>query len=127
MLKLQSAGGSLALLIASIGTGIVHLGLGVLGTFVLKRFPTSFSVGFLLGVLIVLANQNLILFGSFTRYKQGSPQTNHIFALLGFMLFCVLTFMSLLLIHFKQDVVFAPMDGESKIEDGYVEAGTITS
>ena len=113
----------MAPLIASIWTGLIHLALGVLGTFVLKRFPTSFSVGFLLGFLVVLANQNLILFGTFTQYKQGSPRTNHIFAMLGFTLFCVLTFMSLLLVHFKQDVVVAPMEVDTKDEEGYAEAG----
>jgi zinc transporter ZupT len=116
VLNLQSGGGSLALVIASVWTGVVHLALGILGTFVLKRFPTSFSVGFLLGVLVVLANQNLILFATFTRYGHGTPQTNHTFALLGFTLFCVLSFMALLLVHFKQEVVVAPMDVKSKAD-----------
>ena len=117
MINLQSKGGSLALVIASVWTGIVHLALGVLGTFVLKRFPTSFSVGFLLGVLVVLAHQNLILFATFSGYAYGSPKTNHSFASLGFTLFCVLSFMSLLLVHFKQEVVVAPMDVKSKDGD----------
>lgn len=117
MINLQQNDGSWALIIAAVWTGIVHLGLGVLGTFVLKRFPTSFSVGFLLGVLVVLANQNLILFSTFSSYVQGSVQTNHIFASLGFTLFVVLGFMSLLLLHFKQDVVVAPMDGKDDEED----------
>lgn len=112
MLKLQQNGGSVALIIASVWTGIVHLGLGVLGTFVLKRFPTSFSVGFLLGVLVVLANQNLILFTTFSSYVQGSPGINHVFASLGLTLFVILAFMALLLLHFKQDVVVTAMDGK---------------
>jgi len=117
VINLQTGGGSVALLVASIWTGIVHLGLGVLGTFVLKRFPTSFSVGFLLGVLVVLANQNLILFATFVRYSQGSPRTNHIFASLGFTLFTVLSFMSLLLVHFKHQVVVAPVEVGGKDEE----------
>lgn len=120
MVNLQTQGGSIALLIAAIWTGSIHLGLGVLGTFVLKRFPTSFSVGFLLGVLVVLANQNLILFATFARYQQGSPRTNHVFAGLGLTLFAVLSFMSLLLVHFKMDVVVAPMEtGNGKDEEDY--------
>ena len=117
VINLQNKGGSLALVIASVWTGIVHLALGVLGTFVLKRFPTSFSVGFLLGVLVVLANQNLILFATFSGYAYGSPKTNHSFASLGFTLFCVLAFMALLLVHFKHEVVVAPMDVKSKDGD----------
>lgn len=115
VVNLNTNDGSVALVLASVWTGIVHLALGVLGTFVLKRFPTSFSVGFLLGVLVVLANQNLILFATFSSYVQGSVRTNHVFASLGFTLFAVLAFMALLLFHFKQDVVVAPM--ESKDED----------
>lgn len=110
VVNLQQNDGSVALLIGTVWTGLIHLGLGVLGTFVLKRFPTSFSVGFLLGVLVVMANQNLIMFGAFSAYSQGSVRTNHVFASLGFTLFAVLTFMSLLLLHFKNDVIITPMD-----------------
>lgn len=110
VINLQTQGGSVALVIASIWTGLVHLALGVLGTFVLKRFPTSFSIGFLLGVLVVLANQNLIMLGAFSRYSIGSSRTNHAFAIMGLTLTCVLTFMALLLVNFKSQVVVAPMD-----------------
>ena len=111
VVSLQKSGdGSMALTIAAVWTGLIHLALGVLGTFVLKRFPTSFSVGFFLGVLVVLANQNIILYASFHKYTQGSGKANQVFASLGFLLFAVLTFMSLLLVQFKNDVVIAPMD-----------------
>jgi zinc transporter ZupT len=106
----QSDNGSIALIIAAVWTGLVHLALGVLGTFVLKRFPTSFSVGFFLGVLVVLANQNIILYASFHKYSQGSIRSNQVFATLGFVLFVVLTFMSLLLVHFKHEVVVAAVE-----------------
>jgi zinc transporter ZupT len=117
----QSENGSIALIIASVWTGLIHLALGVLGTFVLKRFPTSFSVGFFLGVLVVLANQNIILFASFHKYGQGSTRSNQVFASLGIVLFVVLTFMSLLLVHFKHEVVVSPVDnglgGSTPTED----------
>ena len=121
MVTLQQSGdGSIALIIAAVWTGLIHLALGVLGTFVLKRFPTSFSVGFFLGVLVVLANQNIILYASFHKYTQGSARANQVFASLGFVLFAVLTFMSLLLLHFKQEVVVSPMDngGDGDVVDG---------
>ena len=112
MVSLQkSEDSSVALIVAAVWTGLIHLGLGVLGTFVLKRFPTSFSVGFFLGVLVVLANQNIILYASFHKYVQGSNAANQVFASLGFVLFAVLTFMSLLLVQFKNDVIITPMDG----------------
>lgn len=118
MVSLQkSEDSSVALIVAAVWTGLIHLGLGVLGTFVLKRFPTSFSVGFFLGVLVVLANQNIILYASFHKYVQGSNAANQVFASLGFVLFAVLTFMSLLLVQFKNDVIITPMDGSSVGED----------
>jgi zinc transporter ZupT len=113
VINLQSSSdGSKALVIASVLTGIVHVLLGILGTFVLKRFPTSFSVGFFLGVLVILANQNLIMFGTFHSYSYGSPGTNHAFANLGLSLFCVLFFFTLLLFHFKKSIVVAPVNAK---------------
>jgi zinc transporter ZupT len=113
VISLKGNEGSWALIIASIWTGLVHLTLGVLGTFVLKRFPTSFSVGFLLGVMVVLANQNLIMFTSFASYSQGSHSTNSVFSSLGFTLFAALTFMSVILLHFKADIVVMPMEEQN--------------
>jgi len=105
VVNLHSEGGSTAMVMASIWTGAVHLLLGVLGTFVLKRFPTSFSVGFFLGVLVILANQNLLLFGTFLGYSHGYAPTNHTFANLGMTLFFVLAFFATLLFQFKRHVV----------------------
>lgn len=126
MISLQQSGdSSVALTIAAIWTGLIHLALGVLGTFVLKRFPTNFSIGFFLGVLVVLANQNIILYASFHKYTQGSGRANQIFASLGFLLFAVLTFMTLLLVHFKDEVVVSPMDVVGSGND--TETGQSTS
>lgn len=97
-------------MMASVCTGISHMLLGILGTFVLKRFPTSFSVGFLLGVLVILANQNLVLTGTFFSYPHGNPQTNHAFANLNFALFAGLTLFTLMLFHFKGEIIVSPVD-----------------
>ena len=59
---------------------------------------------------MVLANQNIIMYASFHKYTQGNSKANQVFAFLGFLLFSVLTFMTLLLVHFKDDVVISPMD-----------------
>ena len=105
-------GGSRALVVAAVWTGIVHLILAVLGTFILKRFPTSFAVGFLLGILLVIANQDLILFGTFRGYNFGSPATNQAFGAVGFLIFVGLTLFAVLLFHFKKHVVVAPIDAK---------------
>jgi hypothetical protein len=110
VINLQSNNGSTALVIGSIWTGIMHLLLGVLGTFVLKRFPTAFSVGFFLGTLLVLMNQNLLLFATFYSNKYGNVHSNHIFANVGLMLFFVLAFFGLMLYHFKKIIILAAID-----------------
>jgi hypothetical protein len=110
VLSLQSNGGSRALVLAAIWTGILHLTLAILGTFVLKRFPTSFAIGFLVGILVVCANQNIILFGVFHGYAFGNPNTNHAFSALCFTLSMVLAFFTAILVHFRNDLVVAPVD-----------------
>lgn len=99
-------------MIVSLWTGIVHLMLAILGTFILKRFPTSFSIGFLLGVLLVIANQNLIFFGTFRGYGFGVTATNHAFGSLGLIVCVVLAFFAALLFHFKKHIVVAPIDAK---------------
>jgi len=110
MLNLQSHGGSRALIIGAIWTGFLHLILAILGTFILKRFPTSFALGFFIGILLVVANQNLILFGVFHGYAFGNLQTHHIFSSMCFTLSIILFFFTALLVHFRQDLVVAPID-----------------
>lgn len=112
VINLRSGDSSKALVAASVCMGLSHLILGIVGTFVLKRFPTSFAVGFFLGLLVVLANQNLILFGTFHRYGYGTPATNHAFGGLGFSLFVVLAFFAALLFHFKKNIIVAPIDAK---------------
>ncbi len=102
----------MALIVGSAWTGVVHLALGVLGTFVLKRFPTSFSVGFLSGTLVVLSNQNLIIFGTFHGYRSGNLRINKVFANFALTLFAVLAVFGLLLFHFKTQIVVAPIDAK---------------
>merc|ERR1740139_888595 len=74
------SGGSNALSFAALWTGLVQIVMAVLGTFVLKRFPTSFSVGFFLG-LVVVAQQNLIMCATFLDIDAvNSDGTSHLFS-----------------------------------------------
>ena len=99
-------------MLASIFTGVTHLFLGILGTFVLKGFPTSFSVGFFLGILVILANQNMMLMATFHGYSHGSPGTNKLFAQLSFVLFLMLASFAVMLYHFKSMIIVAPIDAK---------------
>jgi len=110
--NLKSSDGSTALMLAAIFTGVTHLFLGILGTFVLKRFPTSFSIGFFLGILVILANQNMILMATFHGYSYGSPRTNAVFSNLSFVLFIMLGAFALMLFHFKARLIVAPIDAK---------------
>ena len=112
MLNLRREGGSKALLIAALWIGIAHLLIAGLGTFILKRFPTSFAIGFLLGVLLILANQNIIMFGTFHNYSYGNAATNHVFGLMGITLACILTFLGLMLYHFRYKLAISPMEAK---------------
>ena len=60
----------MALKIASAWTAVIQFSMAILGTFILKRFPTSFSVGFFLGLVLIVAQQNLVLFGTFHNYAK---------------------------------------------------------
>jgi hypothetical protein len=112
VVNLNSLGGSHALVAAAVCTGLAHLLFAVLGTFILKRFPTSFAIGFLLGLVLVLANQNLVLGGTFYRYRHGVPATNQAFGSVSYLMFVVLTVFGGLLFQFKKHLVVAPIDAK---------------
>lgn len=113
MLNLRQEGGSKALIIAALWIGIAHLLTAGLGTFILTRFPTSFAIGFLLGVLLILANQNIIMFGTFHNYSYGNAATNHVFSLMGITLAFILTLLGLMLYHFRYKLAISPMEAKS--------------
>ena len=117
MATLNKGDGSLALKVASVWTGIIQFIMAILGTFILKRFPTSFSVGFFLGLVVIVAQQNLVLFSTFHSYAHGTAHANHIFANLALSLFLIYGFFALILGHFRESVVTAQTDSRSAKSD----------
>ena len=107
---LDKGDGSLALKVASVWTAIIQFTMAILGTFILKRFPTSFSVGFFLGLVVIVAQQNLVMFATFHGYGHGTVVANHIFANLALSLFLIYGFFALILGHFRDSIVVAPSD-----------------
>lgn len=105
--KLHEAGtaASLALQIASYWSAALHLIVAIVGTVILKRFSTSFTVGFFLGTTVVMSQQNLLLCAAFYHYKHGNVVFNKIFADLSCILFVLLTFFSLILGHFRNYII----------------------
>lgn len=103
-------GASEPLIIASIWTIIVQFCTLAVGTFIIKRFSTPFSVGFLLGLVVFVAQQNLMLSVTFWHTQFGSSLHNIIFANLSFALFVVYSFVAAIMYNYRQDIMVAPVD-----------------
>jgi hypothetical protein len=100
------------LTVAAIWTAIIQFGMIVVGTFIIKRFSTSFSVGFLLGLVIVVAQQYLLLAVTFWHNEYGSWAKNVAFANLAFGLAIIYSFFALILFHFKESIMVAAVDAK---------------
>ena len=110
--------GAAPIVIAAIWTALVQLLMGILGSFVLRRFPTEFSVGFFIGLLVVIAQTNLILFGTFTdpTFNMLSEHTSSkLFAALIFITALVYLVFVVMLTHFRRQISLAPADVKSVI------------
>ena len=87
--------------------------MGAVGTFILHRLSTNFSIGFFLGLLVVMSQQNIILFAAFNNY-QTSNSENQIFASLSLLLGIVYLVFAILLGHFRDQVVTAAKEREER-------------
>ena len=115
---LQSTVGSKPIVFAAIWTAVVQLLVGVLGTFVLRRFPTEFSMGAFLGILVVITQQNFILFATFsdvTFNMLTEQKSSKMFAALLFLTAIVYIVFGLMLTHFRDQILLAPVDVKSVI------------
>jgi hypothetical protein len=108
--NLQNTEASMALIAAAIWTAIIQFGMIIVGTFILKRFSTSFSVGFLLGLVLIVAQQYLLLAVTFWHNKYGSSHTNIAFANLAFGLFVLYTVFAAILGQFRESIMVAAVD-----------------
>lgn len=106
----KASSSSIALLILTGLTAVSHVIVAALGTFVLRRFPTTFSVGFLLGLVLILIQQDCVLFGRYRDYAYGNPTTNQAFSAVCLANSCCLALFAGLLFHFKKHIIVAPVD-----------------
>mmetsp|Transcript_23214 Transcript_23214/g.48216 ORF Transcript_23214/g.48216 Transcript_23214/m.48216 type:complete len:97 (-) Transcript_23214:291-581(-) len=95
----------MSLVIAAYYTAFLHLIIIILGTFVLKRFSTAFTVGCFLGVTAIVSQQNLLMFVAFINYQHGDSYSNAIFADLALALFMLMGFFTLILGHFRDQII----------------------
>mmetsp|Transcript_27497 Transcript_27497/g.39365 ORF Transcript_27497/g.39365 Transcript_27497/m.39365 type:complete len:227 (+) Transcript_27497:111-791(+) len=107
-------GYSHALLLAATWTVFLLCVMGAIGTFILHRLSSNFSIGFFLGLLIIVSQQNIILFAAFNNYDDsGGSGTNQIFATLSLLLGMVYLVFAIILGHFRDQVVSAAKEVES--------------
>eukprot|EP00551_Chaetoceros_affinis_P012749 CAMPEP_0203665988 /NCGR_PEP_ID=MMETSP0090-20130426/3122_1 /ASSEMBLY_ACC=CAM_ASM_001088 /TAXON_ID=426623 /ORGANISM="Chaetoceros affinis, Strain CCMP159" /LENGTH=185 /DNA_ID=CAMNT_0050529747 /DNA_START=165 /DNA_END=722 /DNA_ORIENTATION=- len=111
-ISLSDNNASWPLLLATIWTTMVQLAMTIIGTFIIKRFSTPFSVGFLLGLVIFVAQQHLMLSITFWHTQYGDFNTNIAFSSLSFALFAVYTFFGSILHNYREDIMVAPVDAK---------------
>ncbi len=110
--NLKSGDASFALIAAAIWTALIQFGMIIVGTFIIKRFSTSFSIGFLLGLVVIVAQQYLLLSVTFWKNQYGSSAKNLAFANLAFTLFVLYAVFAATLMHFKESVMVAAVDAK---------------
>ena len=124
VVNLGQNGASWPFTFAATWTAIIQFGMILLGTFIVKRFATPFSVGFLLGLVIFVAQQHLMLSITFWHTEYGDFNANVIFSNLSFALFVIYCFFAIILNHYREDIMVAPIDakGFGRRKTGLAEA-----
>mmetsp|Transcript_23932 Transcript_23932/g.75408 ORF Transcript_23932/g.75408 Transcript_23932/m.75408 type:complete len:144 (-) Transcript_23932:128-559(-) len=98
----EDSGDNDALAFAAVWTVLMMLGVLVLGTYIFRKSQTQLSVGYLLGLVVMMANQCLILsviFGS----KSGSGEVA--FSVFCSFMFIIYFFFSILLARFRDEII----------------------
>lgn len=111
-LTLKDTNASLALKIAAVWTTVLQLVVIVVGTFIIKRYSTSFSVGFLLGMVIVISQQHLLVGITFAHTSYGNWFENAIFSNMSFALFAFYFLFGIILMQFKTSIMIAAVDAK---------------
>ena len=105
-----------ALLLACLWHGMMQfIMIGLMGTFIMKRFPTSFAIGFLFGMIIVFINQNIIYMITFTHYNRNAQYgvaNSRLYSAFSMLLAIVLCMFGILLFHFQKYIIVAPIDAK---------------
>mmetsp|Transcript_20682 Transcript_20682/g.26750 ORF Transcript_20682/g.26750 Transcript_20682/m.26750 type:complete len:195 (+) Transcript_20682:259-843(+) len=121
-------GGTIVLTLAAVYVAVFQIVLAVAGTFILRRMPTSFAVGFLLGSIILAAQQNIVIFASFRSFYLPRNKKSHK-VLSGFTLFLSIVYIifALFLTTFRDAVIVKRenMNARPSIESSRVLEGEI--
>ncbi len=112
----DNSSSSPALLLACVWHGMMQfIMIGLMGTFIMKRFPTSFAIGFLFGTVLVFINQNLIYMIAFSHFNNNNNAANgnsRLYSAFSLLVAIVLCMFGILLFHFQKYVIVAPIDAK---------------
>jgi len=108
---IQTAHGPDSLSLAAIWSSVIHGILAILGTFIIRRFPTQFALGFFLGLLIIVAQQDIIIHSTFKQYKQTMRKSGGFFSFLSMVVALLLVgFTGFLAIYRDAILLSNPLD-----------------
>jgi len=84
--------------------------ISILGTVIMRRYQASISIGFLLGVIFIMCNQMLIIFGIFVDRvnldtEHQIKQADTAMAVFAFFLFVVYGIFGTMLAVFRNDII----------------------
>mmetsp|Transcript_23174 Transcript_23174/g.34791 ORF Transcript_23174/g.34791 Transcript_23174/m.34791 type:complete len:188 (-) Transcript_23174:1534-2097(-) len=107
-------GGSRAVVFSAIWIILYQIGIAGVGTLILKRLPTTFGIGFFLGLISLAIQQNVIISVSYWGfYEPGKSKANKVFGMIALVLAFVYTGLALLLAHFREFVIIQVGTGSS--------------
>ena len=96
---------------SAVWTAILLLIISVIGTIIMRRYQTSLSIGFLLGIIFVMTQQMLIVFAFFADQAGDASNTStqiaaqKAMAVFAFFIFFVYTVFGSMLAVFRNDII----------------------
>lgn len=101
--------------------------MAITGTFIIKRFSTPFSIGFLGGGVLIVAQQNLLLAITFFSTDHGSNGANYAFANFAFALFAIHCVFAATLAQFRNEIIKESDDAKGIGKSGHSDTSGIDS
>jgi len=90
---------------AAIWTALLQVFMIALGHLMLKRYPAKATVGFFLGFVLIVAQQNLLLSVTIWGSSFGTRSVNRVFSVFAFCLFIVYSVFGGVLGYYKDSVI----------------------
>jgi lysylphosphatidylglycerol synthetase-like protein (DUF2156 family) len=119
---------------SAVWTSILLLLISLVGTIIMRRYQTSLSIGFLLGVIFIMTQQMLIVFAFFAEQAKDPTNTTDVtmaqqaMAVFSFFIFIVYAGFGTMLAVFRNDIIKEEIPssdpaGDYDIHNGPAEEG----